>query len=182
MKTIKLKSLALVFQFTHPRGVRPAHAPMCTAKRCFNSRTHAGCDHYFPRLSADDQFQFTHPRGVRQIVEFPSSTATMFQFTHPRGVRPVASACALTLRSFNSRTHAGCDIPGLDNILRAIEVSIHAPTRGATRPSNLYFHKKQCFNSRTHAGCDISFDFGLRNPGCFNSRTHAGCDGPYWDF
>ena len=58
---------------------------------------------------------------------------------------------------------------------RFIEVSIHAPVKGAT-----YFRgfatKSLGFNSRTRKGCD---QFGVRvkiNRKCFNSRTRKGCD------
>ena len=77
-------------------------------------------------------------------------------------------------------------------------VSIHAPTRGATKdfksiikrgrfqsthPHGVrHFLRQQqnkclSFNPRTHTGCDM----GYRKPPCympcFNPRTHTGCDG-----
>ncbi|SHK60187.1 hypothetical protein SAMN05720468_10416 [Fibrobacter sp. UWEL] len=77
-----------LFQFTHPRGVRfqeggrimevnvSIHAPTRGAidtgsKRKyiqgFNSRTHAGCDHFVDDCIKLFLFQFTHPRGVRSL-------------------------------------------------------------------------------------------------------------------
>ena len=35
-------------------------------------------------------------------------------------------------KSFNPRTHTGCDLPRVNNTFCAYKVSIHAPTRGAT--------------------------------------------------
>ncbi len=98
-------------------------------------------------------FQSTHPRGVRQTwtcadtechivsihaptwgATFCSSTsncALMFQSTHPRGVRPGCSLISAAFSSFNPRTHVGCDIE-TESRQKAIAVSIHAPTWGAT--------------------------------------------------
>ena len=58
-----------MFQFTHPRGVRLNTArSIGRRRRCFNSRTHAGCDlHLFELESVAVRFQFTHPRGVRRL-------------------------------------------------------------------------------------------------------------------
>ena len=125
------------FQFTHPRGVRQTatvseptptpvsiHAPTRGATSCRRVRC---------RWSRG--FQFTHPRGVRLeillsscflltvSIHAPTRGATqiksnvnismiMFQFTHPRGVRHRELKTTQIYASFNSRTHAGCDIPG----------------------------------------------------------------------
>ena len=122
---------------------------------CFNSRTHAGCDarvsmrlarlvtfqfthprgvrHFCkPKDIRERVFQFTHPRGVRLTCEFQHDIYILFQFTHPRGVRPY----------FGSR------------LAFKSEVSIHAPTRGATCGNSIQVSWIMCFNSRTHAGCD----------------------------
>ena len=123
-----------MFQFTHPRGVRQVKvATTANGKK----------------------FQFTHPRGVRlafdSLYEYvpivsihaPTRGATtlktrgyrffMFQFTHPRGVRRnFVYRITEEGKSFNSRTHAGCDTtPSLVAKFLGY-VSIHAPTRGAT--------------------------------------------------
>ena len=67
------------------------------------------------RLAADECmvliFQSTHPRGVRHSDVAPLTVELQFQSTHPRGVRPV-------LKVFRGYT---------------TEISIHAPTWGATR-------------------------------------------------
>ena len=59
--------------------------------KCFNPRTHTGCDGSSPRL-------------------------------------PLRSKC------FNPRTHTGCDPACKSRLNRKFQVSIHAPTRGATLP------------------------------------------------
>ena len=78
----------------------------------------------------------------------------MFQFTHPRGVRRFKPTITSTRMS----------------------VSIHAPTRGATRQRHFLIHSLLRFNSRTHAGCDSIRGVELCRRSSFNSRTHAGCD------
>ena len=78
--------------------------------KCFNPRTHTGCDpaakqgHYagkrvsihaptrgatFDRERADMyyKFQSTHPHGVRRVLERSDVLCLMFQSTHPHGVR-----------------------------------------------------------------------------------------------
>ena len=58
---------SVLFQFTHPGGVRLAIADTLKAQEMgFNSRTREGCDglhRHHQRLTT--QFQFTHPGGVR---------------------------------------------------------------------------------------------------------------------
>ena len=126
--------------------------------------------------------------------------SSRFQFTHPRGVRRYEiSIMYYCLACFNSRTHAGCDpvdVGSIQNstlnvsihaptrgatgylrlLLATICVSIHAPTRGATRYCVATYNSILCFNSRTHAGCDFP-QAQTKDKLCrFNSRTHAGCD------
>ena len=56
-----------------------------------------------------------------------------FQSTHPHGVR--LSMFRISFRpilGFNPRTHTGCDFVAVP-VFTSIHVSIHAPTRGATK-------------------------------------------------
>ena len=120
------------FQFTRPRGARPpAWTRQHRARSGFNSRAHAGRDvqslHYLPVICVSihaptrgatncrcwgeqvTRFQFTRPRGARlSFINIPLIPGG-FQFTRPRGARP---------KNAISKT--------------AKQVSIHAPTRGAT--------------------------------------------------
>ena len=166
----------------------------------FNSRTHAGCDVVTLRIiGLMTRFQFTHPRGVRRLDTIADWVGAVFQFTHPRGVRRTIRDFTKTLpRSFNSRTHAGCDKCNDHEAYLEEKVSIHAPTRGATFGAGEILRSIFRFNSRTHAGCDhnassinIHATVSIHAPtrgatllltivNCifarFNSRTHAGCD------
>ena len=120
----------------------------------------------------------------------------MFQSTHPRGVRRYLLFILTSYPCFNPRTHVGCDLYGLRQ-LHAAEVSIHAPTWGATKgrysisetakfqsthPRGVRraqawlswgWHR---FNPRTHVGCDQAFSRLQALLRCFNPRTHVGCD------
>ena len=101
--------------------------------KCFNPRTHTGCD----------KFLLVH-----------NLFSLMFQSTHPHGVRHICTLEPLPPSGFNPRTHTGCDtIKAMRKrkryrfqsthphgvrrtqiilILMCTDVSIHAPTRGAT--------------------------------------------------
>ena len=167
-----------MFQSTHPRGVRLDGGSAIISSDLFQSTHPRGVRHSFCYLYITFHvFQSTHPRGVRHScpsryvqtrtvsIHAPTRGATQsmrrncrhlqkFQSTHPRGVRRcpavvVFNAC----RSFNPRTHEGCDFkilresPNLTGFNprthegcdtpkalhgAGTKVSIHAPTRGAT--------------------------------------------------
>ena len=55
------------------------------------------------------------------------------------------------------------------------QVSIHAPTRGAT-PRHRGAAGARSFNPRTHEGCDGEECGPDESRGGFNPRTHEGCD------
>ena len=105
------KRVHIIFQSTHPRGVR-----RCNFFKCICS----------------DKFQSTHPRGVRLIVlSVPKCFAT-FQSTHPRGVRRflIEIRNDFLYISIHAPTRGATrQLPAAANILH---ISIHAPTRGAT--------------------------------------------------
>ena len=65
------------------------------------------------------------------IVVFNATEA--FQSTPPRGERPAISSFRGNVIRFNPRPHAGSDFD-LDYLTTIADVSIHAPTRGATDP------------------------------------------------
>ena len=79
--------------------------------KCFNPRTHTGCD-------------TTIRRPPRWSVGFNPRTHT--------GCDPSRSVSRRYRYSFNPRTHTGCDFMCWLSLIRSAVVSIHAPTRGAT--------------------------------------------------
>ena len=100
-------------------------------------------------------FQSTHPHGVRLTISlFDRLFTGQFQSTHPHGVR----------RQYY----------GIHN--RPRQISIHAPTRGATTSVLLILAYSLNFNPRTHTGCDARKCFAEKRGLNFNPRTHTGCD------
>ena len=105
------------------------------SSRCFNSRAHGGRDH----------------ACLRQARQRPG-----FQFTRPRGARRTLRASSARRARFNSRAHGGRD----RRVRRGREehqVSIHAPTGGATY-SVTHCDFTVSFNSRAHGGRDLGLD------------------------
>ena len=102
--------------------------------KCFNPRTHTGCDLLGKVLTTRlYSFQSTHPHGVRLSLYQLKKVLEEFQSTHPHGVRPcdMGSKPFPLVVSIHAPTR-GATSPSLSPRIR-IRVSIHAPTRGATR-------------------------------------------------
>ena len=98
---------------------------------------------------------------------------------------------------FNPRTRTGCDVIRIQNA-NLVEVSIHAPARGATRYRAGLHTPELRFNPRTRTGCDTLYSSrgirkrrfqsthphgvrryrfrGKRKRVSFNPRTRTGCD------
>ena len=79
-------------------------------------------------------FQSTLPRGERQCVMVFITTFSPFQSTLPRGERHFLVFYDFVVNFyFNPRSHEGSDglVPVSSSVIGFI--SIHAPTRGATR-------------------------------------------------
>ena len=72
-------------------------------------------------------FQSTHPRRVRQNLSLLQQAVLVFQSTHPRRVRLSLQSIVGQGKSFNPRTHVGCDDMEALNY-GFLDVSIHAPT------------------------------------------------------
>ena len=123
------------FQSTRPRGARRwgLSAPRC-ANRCFNPRAHAGRDRRpEQRLHRTARFNPRAHAGRDRMSCATPAPWWQFQSTRPRGARRSTIYVA-------SREQ--------------IMVSIHAPTRGATRPRSGCGRSRCCFNPRAHAGRD----------------------------
>ena len=139
-----------------------------------------GCDislHALPL--ALSRFQSTHPHGVRRYYLNYSQSYYLFQSTHPHGVRHNLTFSSSLILCFNPRTHMGCDAlngllcrfcarfqsthpHGVRHISQKLfdslfEVSIHAPTWGATEDYEVHNQLPGGFNPRTHMGCDCIF-------------------------
>ena len=165
--------------------------------RCFNPRTHTGCDFSrFDDIEPISTFQSTHPHGVRLSASCRPLRLFPFQSTHPHGVRREHLDRVRRTFGFQSTHPHGVRHDFKDGYL-SNRVSIHAPTRGATRrkiaiQQTIRFQSThphgvrlcesairtivRCFNPRTHTGCDIHNLVRFRISRRFNPRTHTGCD------
>ena len=88
-------------------------------------------------------------RGATGIKEF-NDNGGEFQSTLPRGERPATPIHQKQSAHFNPRSHEGSDVVFPDWISNAI-ISIHAPTRGATRYRQL-FKQTEIFQSTLPRG------------------------------
>ena len=145
----------------------------------------------------NSQFQSTHPHGVRRRGRWRSLSSCRFNPRTHTGCDITATCFSTAFLCFNPRTHTGCDIPFLV-IRHPVIVSIHAPTRGATRYKRMGPHS---FLVSIHAptrGATASLQVmslitlmfqsthphGVRRrvmrmfleSNGFNPRTHTGCD------
>ena len=161
-----------VFQSTHPRGVRPTTRLWNFRLNRFNPRTHEGCDILFLLIN-----------GL--VLRF-----------NPRTHEGCDSFCRYSNRmttSFNPRTHEGCDIFYINDVKCATKfqsthprgvrrararktnmahhVSIHAPTRGATRPWK-HLSATTCRFQSTHPRGVRPLRYVKDNNGVWFQSTH----------
>ena len=171
-------SFARSFQSTHPLGVRQAFDTICSLSAEFQSTHPLGVRlNYRNFKNLVNMFQSTHPLGVRlsaqswafrcQVVSIHAPTrgatfvsekiatfAAVSIHAPTRGATHINIKFLKLFKSFNPRTHSGCDCTwhlvgtlllrfqsthplGVRQALDAVaqdgeQVSIHAPTRGAT--------------------------------------------------
>ena len=171
---LSLQVMSLLFQSTLPRGERQSVRGYACGYRSFNPRSHEGSD-AIPVFESwgYEVFQSTLPRGERPQPPCPGSRHPLFQSTLPRGERRLRSTQIFLQKSFQSTLPRGerrmliCTIPLM------LEVSIHAPTRGATRELCI-----QCFNPRSHEGSDENSLQAVSRISRFNPRSHEGSDRP----
>ena len=147
-----VSSYDVMFQSTHPHGMRQRGLFGADIARRFNPRTHMGCD----------------------AVDMASFMKTdLFQSTHPHGMRLKHTYSYYLLRRFNPRTHMGCD-PIQRRSATFSVVSIHAPTWDATQsfsPDPRYFHVS------IHAP---TWDATQRAV-CFQDNNNVSIHAPTWD-
>jgi len=146
----------LLFQSARPRGARHLNHWGLLSIHGFNPRAHAGRDSS-ARLSLPDScaFQSARPRGARPADRIALEVSVLFQSARPRGARPPGAVADRRRWRFNPRAHAGRDNWGRAYGARPWDVSIRAPTRGATRRVRFQRLLIARFNPRAHAGRDF---------------------------
>ena len=144
------------FQSTLPREERPFPTDFVTAfMPYFNPRSHERSD-----VSSDRRnYMYSHfnPRSHERsdgISVAPEAISEGFQSTLPREER----------RFF-------CEVAYMIN-----NISIHAPTRGATLSASLSLMIKYYFNPRSHERSDITCKLPKGTKDHFNPRSHERSD------
>ena len=117
-------------------------------------------------------------KGATQLYQLTVTDTTEFQSTLPRRERPGASDTRPLRQHFNPRSREGSDASktfAFDNI---IDISIHAPAKGAT--SDLEFGEmfSADFNPRYREGSDASMD---EHTACATISIHAPAKGATFD-
>ena len=127
--------LCQVFQSTHPRRVRRLSIFPTSHGRCFNPRTHEGCDVCLSAHIADGNcFNPRTHEGCDRTTHSPCLPAPSVSIHAPtKGATSLFLQLPSNRGCFNPRTHEGCD----------------------PRPSQCW-PCPPCFNPRTHEGCDVN--------------------------
>ena len=193
------------FQSTHPHGVRRAAVARIYRPGCVSIHAPsrgATCEDVRNTILVI-KFQSTHPHGVRRWRAMRNCVMHMFQSTHPHGVRLVLYGPATGIAwRFNPRTLTGCDgqnesqsktshcfnprtLTGCDVAIKAGDnviwnVSIHAPSRGATRVLVEKAHWEYVSIHAPSRGATIITPFLTISIPRFNPRTLTGCDKRYY--
>ena len=189
----------VVFQSTHPSGVRPK--PSCRRVDCpqFQSTHPSGVrlPHHVRRGARfrisihAPQWGATSPEGATALVHTISIHAPQWGATPRRpigglpreisihapqwGATSSGSRRRVRQMNFNPRTPVGCDTS--DTLYFCYrDISIHAPQWGATATPSWTPSSRPYFNPRTPVGCDGARGLGKTYGIHFNPRTPVGCD------
>ena len=120
-------------------------------------------------------FQSSLPRGERHSYFNVINSHIKFQSSLPRGERLCPVCYSHRIYNFNPRSHEGSDTQQKTESRRN-EISILAPTRGATIVPSLTLTGCLHFNPRSHEGSDGSLVVLYKLLGNFNPRSHEGSD------
>ena len=101
-------------------------------------------------------FQSTHPRRVRRCPDVFKNTDLQFQSTHPRRVRLKEGDHCRFCKAFQSTHPRRVRLEAVEELKPVMEISIHAPTKGATGLLKTCRNFQIHFNPRTHEGCDCT--------------------------
>ena len=159
------------------RGATVPEVPRTSASYHFNPRSHERSDSCsITGLSSLLSFQSTLPREERRVpflkeifamnisIHAPTRGATTstlpvaslatFQSTLPREERRILRSSIAGYLYFNPRSHERSD-PCRLLFSHASNISIHAPTRGATAPAAFCIPGPPDFNPRSHERSDL---------------------------
>ena len=101
----------ILFQSTHPHGVRHPMFLNKWASICFNPRTRMGCDTSHSSISRNAaMFQSTHPHGVRPEVITQATQQIVSIHAPAWGATNCFTFLFFYINCFNPRTRMGCDV------------------------------------------------------------------------
>ena len=160
------------FKATHPHGVRRITSAAGFYGNWFQStHPHGVRPEYSETEYSDTEFQSTHPHGVRHLPSRSSPMSLSFQSTHPHGVRHPEFNYNFHVANVSIHAPSRGATPSPNNKHNTINVSIHAPSRGATGPPTVIINHTVGFNPRTLTGCDDGIIFFRGKVDSFQS-TH----------
>ena len=125
----------LIFQFTLPREERRQVQAQPLTLQNFNPRSHERSD--FLVLTSKRLILYFNPRSHERSDCYSNISLTFSSYFNPRSHE---RSDATTLRqgiyrlNFNPRSHERSDWRTAEQAVAFFEISIHAPTRGATIP------------------------------------------------
>ena len=157
-----------------------------------------GATPYGRRVSQLLLFQSTLPRGERRKLQDIEDTIKQISIHAPtRGATVPPAAFSVSVYDFNPRSHEGSDASNPEDLIIninfnprshegsdklfisapiATNISIHAPTRGATQAYMHIFRQVYYFNPRSHEGSDLIVLLKWTCFWYFNPRSHEGSD------
>ena len=186
-----------IFQSTLPQGERPYIQNQTRHFVYFNPRSHKGSDGTEYEIKFGNEISIHAPTRGATPYNAIAAAASEFQSTLPQGERRCTSLGAQVQQPyFNPRSHKGSDrTPQLRWHYK--EISIHAPTRGATTYTSIYqanaiisIHAptRGATPGRNYRGCRQRFQSTLPQGerlflrimrllmANFNPRSHKGSD------
>ena len=164
----------LLFQSTRPRGARRTRTPQGQHQNPVSIHAPTGGATLSRRSRNDPRpFQSTRPRGARHSTCNIFGHIKGFQSTRPRGAQPRRRPGQRSENSFNPRAHGGRDDKKPVAHLHHPEVSIHAPTGGATAPS-IHFRYFLMFQFTRPRGARPACSPLSQRLNGFNPRAHGG--------
>ena len=144
------------------RGATDQHKkPFCIHEISIHAPTRGATMHWH-LSSSITVFQSTLPRGERLVTALVITVARSFQSTLPRGERQRKPMSLWLHKYFNPRSHEGSDGDETRAEYMADYISIHAPTRGATRVSSEFPGTKKFQSTlprgerRNRSGVDVA--------------------------
>ena len=140
------------FQSTLPRGERLRSGTRCRICYDFNPRSHEGSDYGRIKKKPYGGISIHAPTRGATPCRQKKSSMQIFQSTLPRGERRLFLVFDLFQRKFQSTLPRGERLMLSVFRSKALGISIHAPTRGATCSGHKIFYTGSKFQSTLPRG------------------------------